>query len=920
MVIVLPLLLLLLLGSTSPTTWATADDEHEFIIISDKSSLKSHAACSAHRGTWAPLYRHHGPCSPSSLPPAAKTTKPSLADLLRRDQLRVDHIHWRVSADSRGSVDRKPVGFEAAHLHDEPVIQVTLGSAESKTDGGQPSRRGVVQTVVLDTASDLPWVRCAPRPSSCPVPPCHAETADPSSAASAFFDPTRSGTYFAVACSSPDCDQLGRLYGDGCGADNQCRYRVPVPHSNASSSSGTYGSDLLAVDPTTGIPFKFGCSHAESDDDNTTTAGVLALGGGPESLVSQTAASYGSVFSYCIPAAEPQRERGSGFFVLGAPSLDVSAYVLTPMLRYQRVRTLYRVLLRAIAVDGQLLNVTPAAFAAGSVLDSRTAVTRLPPTAYQALRDAFRSRMAMYREAPPKGTLLDTCYDFAGAFFVMLPRIALVFDRGAVVELDRSAVLFHDCLAFAPNSDDRMLGILGNVQQQTMEVLYNVAGDAVGFRRGAWVPLYRPLGPCSPSFRGAAAEASLADVLRQDRLRVRHIHRKASGDVRRVSKRSHKEPVTVEETQVHHQAAISVGVGTEWSPSSAAEVTRVGPSATDDGSSSPSPPAVSQTVVLDTASDVPWVRCVACPFAQCADYDPTRSSTYAAFPCNSSACKQLGRYANGCINNQCQYIITVTSSDGGGDFTSSGTYSSDQLTINSASPVPGFRFGCSRAEQGSFDGQAGGVMALGRGAQSLTAQTSSTFGAAFSYCLPPSDTAKGFFRLGGVPPGAYRFVMTPMLRDRRGDAGDPTLYRALLVGITVDGRALNVGPDVFAAGGTVLDSRTVITRLPLTAYGALRAAFRDRMAHRAAPPREELDTCYDLRGVRRPRVPRVALVFDGDAVVELDRSGVLFDGCLAFAPNDDDAAPSILGNVQLQTIEVLHDVGGRRIGFRRDAC
>ncbi|KAJ1257692.1 hypothetical protein BS78_10G015400, partial [Paspalum vaginatum] len=484
---VLPLLLLLLLGS-SPTTWAT-DDEHEFITVSDKSSLKSHAACSVahrvtvippHRGAWAPLYRHLGPCSPSASAPApAAKTEPSVADLLRRDQLRVDHIHWRLSEDARGSVDRKPVGFEAAHLHDEPVIQVTLGSAKSNSDGGQSSRRGVVQTVVLDTASDVPWVRCAP---SCPVPPCHPETADSSSAA--FFDPTRSGTYSAVACGSPDCEQLGRLYGDGCGADNQCRYRV------------------------------------------------------------------------------------------------------------QRVF---------------------------------------------------------------------------------------------------------------------------------------------------------------------------------------------------------------------------------------------------------------------------------------------------------------------------------------GSFTSSGTYSSDHLTINSASPVPGFLFWCSRAEQGSFERQAGGVMALGRGSQSLTAQTSSTFGDAFSYCLPPSETAKGFFRLG-VPGGAAdRFVMTPMLRDRREDVGDPTLYRARLVGITVDGRPLNVVPDVFAAG-TVLDSRTVITRLPLTAYGALRAAFRDRMAHRAAPPQEELDTCYDLRGVRYPRVPRVALVFDGNAVVELDRSGVLFNSCLAFASNDDDASPSILGNVQQQTIEVLHDVGGRRIGFRRAAC
>jgi uncharacterized protein (UPF0264 family) len=52
----------------------------------------------------------------------------------------------------------------------------------------------------------------------------------------------------------------------------------------------------------------------------------------------------------------------------------------------------------------------------------------------------------------------------------------------------------------------------------------------------------------------------------------------------------------------------------------------------------------------------------------------------------------------------------------------------------------------------------------------------------------------------------------------------------------------------------------------------------------------------------------------------MDRSGILLNGCLAFASNDDDSSPSILGNVQQQTIQVLHDVGGGRIGFRSAAC
>jgi hypothetical protein len=335
------------------------------------------------------------------------------------------------------------------------------------------------------------------------------------------------------------------------------------------------------------------------------------------------------------------------------------------------------------------------------------------------------------------------------------------------------------------------------------------------------------------------------------------------------------------------------------------------PAATDgDGTFS----GVSQTVVLDTANDVPWVDCVPCALAECPYYDPARSTNYTAFACNSSACKQLGPYANGCVNNQCQYRVT-NPKDGS---VSSGTYSSDVLTINFGNTVGSFRFGCNQNVQAG-GGPTNGNMALGRGAQSLIAQTSSTYGNAFSYCIPQRDTEKGFFKIG-VPGGAaYRYIMTPMLQDRIG--APTTVYRALMVAITINGQPLNVPPEAFAAG-TVLDSVTIFTRLPLTVYGALRAAFRDKMvAYRRAPAQEELDTCYDLTGVRFVRLPRIALVFDRNAVVELDRSGILLDnGCLAFAPNNDDSAPAILGNTQQQTIEMLHDVGGGYIGFRRQAC
>ncbi|CAL4995076.1 unnamed protein product [Urochloa decumbens] len=140
--------------------------------------------------------------------------------------------------------------------------------------------------------------------------------------------------------------------------------------------------------------------------------------------------------------------------------------------------------LQAIRVGGAQLNIPTSAFSAGAIMDSGTVVTRLPRTAYSALSSAFKAGMKRYRRAPASG-ILDTCFNFKGQTSISIPTVALVFSGGAVVNLDPNGVMLDNCLAFAGNSDDTSLGIIGNVQQRTFEVLYNVGGGAVGFRPGA---------------------------------------------------------------------------------------------------------------------------------------------------------------------------------------------------------------------------------------------------------------------------------------------------------------------------------------------------------------------------------------------------------------------------------------------------
>lgn len=315
-------------------------------------------------------------------------------------------------------------------------------------------------------------------------------------------------------------------------------------------------------------------------------------------------------------------------------------------------------------------------------------------------------------------------------------------------------------------------------------------------------------------------------------------------------------------------------------------------------------PAVKQTMIIDTGSDVSWVHS-----SSGSAFDPSKSSTFAPFSCGAAACAQLGEEGNGCSTSQCQYIVRY-----GDGSTTTGTYGSDTLALTGSDKVSHFQFGCSQAEEG-FNDKTDGLMGLGGDAQSLVSQTAATYGRAFSYCLPPTSSSPGFLTLG-APSSTSGFATTGMLRSEQ----VPTFYGALLQGISVGGKLLGVSPSVFSAG-SVMDSGTIITRLPPTAYAALKSAFKDGMKqYPAAPARSILDTCFDFDGQDSVTIPSVALVFHGGAVVDLDGNGIMFGSCLAFTATGDDRNTGIIGNVQQRTFEVLYDVGRSVVGFQPNAC
>ncbi|XP_019180465.1 PREDICTED: aspartyl protease family protein At5g10770-like [Ipomoea nil] len=403
-----------------------------------------------------------GPCS------ARIQDSPTVSELLLHDESRVNSIQARVAKTKGEMSESKTANLPAEH--ESPggvgnyVVTVGLGTPEKELD------------LVFDTGSHLTWTQCQPCAGK-----CYKQSAT-------IFDPAASTSYSNVSCTSPACSALqsATLYRPFCVDSTTCVYRVS--YGDGSFSIGEFAKDKLSLSATDLVDgFLFGCgqnNHLFFGDN----AGLMGLGRDGLSIVSQTSQQYGKYFSYCLPT----RTGSDGHLTLGKTNNNNNLR-FTPFSSSQDKTGLYFIDVLAISVNGRQLPIGPAVFkASGTIIDSGTVITRLPPAAYAALRDAFRQGMAMYPAVSSGGrSSFDTCYDFTGYPNPNIPKISFTFGGDLVVDLGPRLTMLplqgsasQLCLAFLGNRNASDVGILGNFQQQTLEVVYDVAGGKLGFASG----------------------------------------------------------------------------------------------------------------------------------------------------------------------------------------------------------------------------------------------------------------------------------------------------------------------------------------------------------------------------------------------------------------------------------------------------
>ncbi|KAH1031091.1 hypothetical protein J1N35_043265 [Gossypium stocksii] len=382
---------------------------------------------------------------------------------MQRDVKRVASLLRRLPGNGTHYGD---AAYEVNDFGSDVVSGMDQGSGEYfvRIGVGSPPRS---QYMVIDSGSDIVWVQCQP------CNQCYRQS-DP------VFDPANSASFAGVSCGSSVCD---RIENSGCNAGRYCRYEVM--YGDGSYTKGTLALETLTFGRTVVKNVAIGCGHVNRGMF-IGAAGLLGLGGGSMSLVGQLGGQTGGAFSYCLVSRGTD---ASGSLVFGRGAMPVGA-TWVPLLRNPRAPSFYYVGLSGLGVGGVRVPISEDVFRltelgyGGVVMDTGTAVTRLPSSAYNPFRDAFITQTANLPRAS-KVSIFDTCYNLSGFVSVRVPTVSFYFSGGPVLTLPaRNFLIPVDdmgtfCFAFAPSGSG--LSIIGNIQQEGIQISFDGANGFVGF-------------------------------------------------------------------------------------------------------------------------------------------------------------------------------------------------------------------------------------------------------------------------------------------------------------------------------------------------------------------------------------------------------------------------------------------------------
>lgn len=368
--------------------------------------------------------------------------------------------------------------------HFKPNLSVSEKALESNIvpGGGEYFMRISIGTppvevlAIADTGSDLVWVQCLP----CDL--CYQQKYP-------IFDPRRSSTYHSVSCGSRFCNALDSDVRTCAQRLKTCGYTYS--YGDHSFSNGNIATEKFTIGSTNVSPIYlsqvvFGCGTRNGGTFDELGSGIIGLGGGTLSFISQLGSKISGKFSYCLVPQSSEESNITSKIKFGTQSMISGSNVVSTPLVSKVPDTYYYLTLEAISVGNKRLSYIDESSNIGDIekgniiIDSGTTLTFLESKFFNELESALEESVNAERVSDPKG-LFSIC--FKDARDIDLPVITAHFINADVklqpvntfVEVEERLL----CFTMVPSND---IAIFGNLSQMDLVIGYDQEKRTVSFK------------------------------------------------------------------------------------------------------------------------------------------------------------------------------------------------------------------------------------------------------------------------------------------------------------------------------------------------------------------------------------------------------------------------------------------------------
>lgn len=334
---------------------------------------------------------------------------------------------------------------------------------------------------IADTGSDVVWTQCRP------CLECFNQTLP-------FFSPRNSTSYKRVACTTPLCKSLNEfthcsptrrncLY-DGVYGDGSFTSGILATETFTFASA----SDSAGKQPLSIPNILFGCGFRNGGIFSGTESGIVGLGGGKASFITQLGFLAQGKFSYCLLPITGFSNSSKLHFGAKAEVLG-RGVVSTPLVVKKGLDTFYFLTMEGISIGNERMDFPSSHSRAkpregNMIIDSGTTLTLLPSSLYKKMVDAISRRVKLKRIQDPNG-ILDLCYTTRLDDTNEFPDDIVVHLRGADLKwrFENGFVrVSENCVCFAAKATDFGLAIYGNLAQVNFFVGYDTWKKTLSFK------------------------------------------------------------------------------------------------------------------------------------------------------------------------------------------------------------------------------------------------------------------------------------------------------------------------------------------------------------------------------------------------------------------------------------------------------